>query len=241
MNKSMWKWYVVIGLVIGMSMPTWALLRNGGNYGEETKVGPDSQTGGWFINLGITGARGKMMPLAPTVMEVTYVFKDTPAYGELQISDKIVGANGKPFTTPHQFGYGMEKFGYEGPMMDLGNALDESQGSRLNGKLTLQIIRGQEKQQIELKLPTKYGRFSQTYPFNCQKTDKILDELYAYLKKRQRDDGSWHNRPHLNAIAALALLASGKQKHKQAVKKAMYYFADNTNDQIDYAGYDCWK
>ena len=21
----------------------------------------------------------------------------------------------------------------------------------------------------------------------------------------------------------------------------MYYFADNTNDQIDYAGYDCWK
>ena len=68
--------------------------------------------------------------------------------------------DGKPFTTPHKFGYGMEKFGYEGPMMDLGNALDESQGLRLNGKMILQIIRGQKRQQIELKLPTKYGSFS---------------------------------------------------------------------------------
>ena len=241
MNKSMWKWYIVIGFALSMNIPTWALLRNGGNYGEETKIGPDSQTGGWFINLGITGARGKMTPSAPTVIEVAYVFKDTPADGELQAGDKIIGANGKPFTTPHKFGYGMEKFGYEGPMMDLGNALDESQGPRLNGKIILQIIRGQKRQQIALKLPTKYGSFSQTYPFNCKKTDTILDELYAYLIKRQQNDGSWHHRPHLNAIAALALLTSRKQEHKQAIQKAMHYFANNTNDKIDYAGYDCWK
>jgi len=100
----MWKWCIVIGFTLGMNIPTWALLRNGGNYGEETKIGPDSQTGGWFINLGITGARGKMTPSAPTVIEVAYVFKDTPADGELQAGDKIIGANGKPFTTPHKFG-----------------------------------------------------------------------------------------------------------------------------------------
>ena len=75
MNKSMWKWCIVIGFTLGMNIPTWALLRNGGNYGEETKIGPDSQTGGWFINLGITGARGKMTPSAPTVIEVAYVLK----------------------------------------------------------------------------------------------------------------------------------------------------------------------
>jgi hypothetical protein len=125
--------------------------------------------------------------------------------------------------------------------MDLGNALDESQGSELNGKLTLDIIRDKDRRQVELTLPTDYGQFSRTYPFDCQKTDKILDELYDYLARKQREDGSWHNRPHLNAIATLALLASGDSRYQIAVEKAMRFFAENTNDQIIFNGYDCWK
>jgi hypothetical protein len=79
-----------------------------------------------------------------------------------------------------------------------------------------------------LTLPTNYGQFSRTYPFDCQKTDKILDELYEYLAKKQLKDGSWHNRPHLNAIAALALLASGDSRYQTALEKAMKFFADGT-------------
>ena len=37
---------------------------------------------------------------------------------------------------------------------------------------------------IVLTLPTRYGQFSKTYPFNCKKTDLILKELYAYLLRR---------------------------------------------------------
>jgi hypothetical protein len=101
----------------------------------------------------------------------------------------------------------MGKFGYEGPLMDLGNALEESQGKR-NGKLTLDVVRGEQKLKVELQLTTKYGSFSSTYPFDCKKTDLILQETYAYLIKGQKPDGTWHGRPHINAFAALALLGS---------------------------------
>jgi len=59
MNKSMWKWYIVIGFALSMNIPTWALLRNGGNYEEETKIGPDSQQAVGSLTLAspVQGAR----------------------------------------------------------------------------------------------------------------------------------------------------------------------------------------
>ncbi len=219
-----------------------AMVQSGGHYHEQTSVSPDSESGGWFINLGITGARGRMSPDRPKEIEVAHVFKRTPAAGKLEAGDRILGANGRRFTTPHKFGYGMEKFGYEGPLMDLGNAIDESQGSERGGKLVLQVDRGGDKIEVGLDLPTTYGSFSESYPWDCPKTDKILEELYAYLADRQRPDGSWTDgRPHVDAFAALSLLASGETKYRRHVKSAMRSFADRTDDEIGYGGLDCWK
>jgi len=231
---------VTVAILAGMAAPARAL-RKKATYSVQTKAEPDAQAGGWFINLGITGARGKLLPEAPCVMEVAYVFPDTCAYGKLEVGDKIVGANGRPFKTPHTFGYGVKFFGYEGPMMDIGNALEASQGPQLKGKLTFDVIRGKQKMTIALELPTRYGRFSRTYPSDCRKTDLILKELYMYLIRRQRKDGSWSGRHHVNAFAALALLAGGQKDAAPAVRKAMEYFAKTTNDRISYGGLDCWK
>ena len=131
---------IAAGLVLGLAAPTGALIKSGGNYGVKTRVGPDAKTGGWFINLGITGAQGKLLPAAPTVMEVAYVFENTPAFGKLQVGDKIVGANGKPFKTPHKFGYGMDKFGPDGPIKDFAEALEASQGEAGQGQLALDAV-----------------------------------------------------------------------------------------------------
>ncbi|MEM7144516.1 MAG: DUF6288 domain-containing protein [Verrucomicrobiota bacterium] len=227
-------------LVMGMSAG-WGLTKDG-SYEVTTKNGPDAETGGWFINLGITGARGKMTQDAPRVMEVAYVFKGTPADGVLQVGDRIVGVNGKRFREDHKFGYGMDKFGYEGPIMDIGHALEESQGPELDGKLSFDLERDGVEMTVEIILPTEYGQFSETYPFDCAKTDRMLAEMFEYLADRQRDDGSWTGgRVYVDAFAALALLASGDSKYKRNVEKAMRYFADRTNDEIDYGGYDCWK
>jgi hypothetical protein len=222
--------------------PLGAMVTNDAYYGQKTKVAPDSEAGGWFINLGLTGARGRMSTEWPTEIEVAHVFKKTPAAGRLEDGDRITGANGRRFSTPHKFGYGMDKFGYEGPLMDLGNAIDASQGSELAGMLVLDVVRAGERIEVGLELPTTYGSFAESYPFDCPKTDRILEELYEYLADRQRDDGSWSGgRPHIDAFAALALLASGETKYRRHVEAAMRRFVESTNDEIDYGGLDCWK
>ena len=201
---------------------------------------PDAKTGGWFINLGITGARAKILSDAPKVIEVTYVFEATPAFGKLEIGDRITGVNGKAFAKAHTFGGASLGSGYDGPMKEFGDALEESQG-QLKGRLSLDVLRGGASEEILLDLPTHYGAFSASYPYDCEKTDRILDELYAYLLATQRPDGLWHRRPHINAFAALALLASGKDEHLPAARRAAKALARETTDALTYTGLACWK
>ncbi len=222
--------------------PAWALrLGSKGTWAKTTNEGPDAETGGWWINLGITGARAKIPDDQPKILEVMYVFKNTPAYGKLKVGDKIVGVNGKAFTTPHKFGYGVGKFGYEGPMMEFGNALEASQGAKLKGTLTVHAKRGDEKLNIRLTLPMKYGQFSRTYPYDCKKTDLVLRECYKYLVETQKPDGLWNRRPHINAFAALALMASGEPKCMPLVKKAVQAMAKATTDDVSRGGLPCWR
>lgn len=228
-----------LAVFIGTILPCEAL-RKRDTWAKTTKVQPDAQAGGWFINLGITGVRAKITLDAPKVLEVAYVFKETPAHGKLLVGDKITGVNGKEFSVAHKFGYGMKYFGYQGPMMEFGNALEASQRTS-GGKLTLSIVRGGKSMKVILPLGNKYGAFSKTYPYNCKKTDMILSECYAYLLKRQKPDGSWHGRPHINTFAALALLGSKEDSHQAAAKRAAQYCAKVTHDKISYAGLDCWK
>ncbi len=193
----------------------------------KTEVGPDAEVPGWFINLGITGARAMVTQEAPTHLEVMFVFKKSPAFGKLEVGDKITGANKKSFLTAHKFGYGVGKFGYQGPVMDFGNALETSQG-KLAGKLLLDVLRADKKIQVELLVPIKYGAFSETYPFKCKKSDLLLKESCDWLCKAQRPDGTWSDRPHINAFAAMALLGSGDKRYMAEVKKAMKAMAERT-------------
>jgi len=233
---------VLAGAFCMLCSPAWAL-RSGakGTWDRTTRVAPDAEAGGWWINLGIIGARAKILEEAPKCLEVTYVFKNTPAYGKLLVGDKIGGANGRLFTTPHKFGYGVGKFGYEGPMMDFGNALEESQGPKAKGRLILDMLRAGKKTRVELNIGTHYGQFSATYPYDCKKTDIILRQCYQYLVNRQRPDGLWSGRPHINAFAALALMASGESKCMPLVKRAVQAMARATTNTTSRGGLPCWR
>ena len=242
MKQTNGKWWttrcvVLLIAALGVVLPAYGLDRV--PWDLTTKVGPDAEAPGWYINLGLTGARAMLTKEDPKALRVMFVFKDTPAYGKLEKGDRIVGANGRLFETPHKFGYGMGKFGYEGPMMDLGNALEESQG-KLGGKLTLDILQGEEKRKVEIRLGTKYGSYSATYPFHCKKSDLIFKEICAYLLKEQKTDGTWSNRPHINAYAALTLLGSGDPACLPAVKKCAQAMARSTPDVIRPGGLPVW-
>jgi len=191
------------------------------------KKGPDAVAGGWYYNLGITGMRAVLIKDRPTDLLVKYVFKGTPAYGKVKVGDVITGANGKRFTVPHRNGYSVEVFGGHGPMMDFAAALDESQGDRLKGRLTLTVERGGKPVGVTMDVGTKYGRYGKAFPTGCRKSDLILKELYAYIAKAQGEDGSW-GPPQQNTFAPLALLASGNKAYLPLIKKAVQYHARTT-------------
>jgi hypothetical protein len=80
--------------------------------------GPDAEVPGWYYNLGTTGLRVELVADAPTTLVVRHVFDGAPASKELRVGDRITGAGGHRFETPHRNGYGMDVFGPTGPICD---------------------------------------------------------------------------------------------------------------------------
>jgi len=171
----------------------------------------EPQVGGYFMNLGPTGIRAQLRERS---FEVKYVFPDSPAAGRVQPGDLIVGVNGRPFATPHTFGFDWNKAaktGYEGPMMDFGNAIEESEGKE--GVLTLMVNRGDKPSSVKIQI-RPLGRFSDTYPYKCKKTDLIYQEICDYLEKHPDDWG-----PMYGAVGGLTLLASGQPRYLKLLER----------------------
>lgn len=189
---------------------------NRGRWEKPVGKGPDKEVPGYLINLGPTGARGTLESKSFTVK---YIFSGSPAVGKLKIDDVITGVNGKPFELEHQFGdhlARMKKFpnvGYEGPLMDFGNAIEDSEGK--NGKLTLSVTRGEQKTKVVIQLEA-IGRFSKTYPYNCKKSVSLAKAAAKYLSN---SEDIAKEMCHGRCISGLALLSAGETKQ---VKKLVY-------------------
>jgi len=201
---------------------------DGNPWKQRANAGPDAEVDGWYYNLGITGLRVELREEAPRHLLVKHVFADTPAARKVRVGDWITGAGGRPFATDHQNGYGMDKFGPEGPIREFAAALEASQGKEGKGRLALSLLRDDKAIDVELKIGGKYGTYSATFPEDCKKTDLVLSELCEYLVDHQRDDGSWGSPPH-DTFAPLALLASGERKYLGAVEKNARMHARTTS------------
>lgn len=150
---------------------------NLGQWTKPTDIGPDKAVPGFLMNLGPTGARAILKEQS---FVVKYVFEKSPAHGRLQIDDEITGANGKPFSR-HTFGkfYGMGfEHGIEGPIMDFGTAIEDSEGK--DGTLALDVLRAGKPIVVDLKLEA-IGRFSLTYPKICAKSTLLAKRAMDYL------------------------------------------------------------
>ena len=128
---------------------------NQGRWEKRVESGPDKEVPGFLVNLGPAGARAV---LTEKTFVVRDVFKGAPADGKLRPGDVITGVGGKPFSS-HTFGG--EPHGYEGPILDLGDAIDRAEGK--DGKLTLNLLRGATASDAVLSLET-IGSFSTTFP-----------------------------------------------------------------------------
>jgi hypothetical protein len=179
-------------------------------------------------NLGATGARGwmhsyKMHTLSARQILITKVAQGSPADGRLKVGDVIVGINGKNFESD--------------PRPALGRALTEAETKRGEGKLNMRVWRAGQTGNIVLKLPV-LGSYSRTAPFDCEKTDRIVDNACAALAKNMQDKGYRHN-PIVRSLNALALLASGDDQYNELIKREANWAANFSANSMQtwYYGY----
>ena len=211
-------------LLVGSSAPLIAQVAydGGSPWNQRAGSGPDAQVPGWFYNLGITGIRAELVADEPKSLLVKYVFPKTPASKLIQVDDKIIGAAGRLFKHPHRNGYGMTIFGADGPIAELAEALEACQGKSGTGKLSLTVRRGQETLKLDLNIGNAYSSYAATYPAECPKSEKILNELLTYIAKQQTAEGSFGDPVH-NTFSALALLASGEKRYLPDVERNLRY------------------
>lgn len=188
------------GVALGIKDPD-----NQGRWEKPCGEGPDAEVPGFLVNMGPTGARGILKERSYVVK---YVFPRSPASDVLLIDDEVVGANGKRFSA-HTFGGGAH--GIEGPLQDLGLAIEDSEGG--DGILRLMVTRAGEKLDVEVQLE-KLGRFADSFPVDCEKTEILKARAYEYLMDHPGGVSSQGR-----CVATLAMLSSDDRKVSAAGKR----------------------
>lgn len=193
---------------------------------------------GFFMNVGPTGIRAQITHKHPTAFTVRFVFSKSPAAGKIKPGDVIVGANGKTMTTAHQFGRRTVS-GWDGPMTAMAILIEEAQGK--DGKLELIVWpKGNKKDEkkVEIQIATP-GRFSKTFPYNCERSDKLMIDLCDFLVQEYEREGKF-GRPHAHGAAILALMASGENKYSKLIRSVMSKYEGKRYDPENGGGFPTW-
>ena len=146
--------------------------------------------------FGPTGIKGQALPKWPkkaTSIHVISCEKGSPGYGKLKKGDIIIGIGNKNFT--------------EHPLHAIANVIDEYEQG--NKPLILSLQSGKK---VALDLP-KLGTYSKTAPYNCPKTDKIIQQTVEVLLKEKSFGKS------VTRTGLLGLMATGEKKHLDIVAK----------------------
>jgi HEAT repeat protein len=157
-------------------------------------------------NLGATGLRGWIFTKPASYIDslqgrttqssrqilVTHVGAKSPADGVMQVDDVILGVNGKPFD--------------DDARKSFARAIQVAEMESNMGVLKLTRWRAGQTEEVQLKLQV-VGTYSDTAPYNCPKSTRILEEASKVLEKEPLH-ASW-----FGAVNGLALLATGKPEY----------------------------
>ncbi len=179
-------------------------------------------------NLGATGARGWMFSDTLVTSDarqirITRVDQGSPADGVLAVGDVILGVGGKPFS-------------YD-PRTEFGKALTLAESNAGKGKLSLTRWRAGQVQDVQIKLAV-LGTYSDTAPYNCPKSIRILIQGCNALAERVAKSAHEQD-PIIRSLNALALLASGERDFLPLLKREALWAADykSSNPSTWHYGY----
>ena len=157
-------------------------------------------------NLGATGARGWMHAKFKDTYHarqiyITQVHKGSPAEGVLQIGDVILGVGEGNF----QF-YARKA---------LGQALTHAETREGKGQLRLLRWRNGKTEKVTIQTDVM-GSYSKTTPWDCEKSQKIVDRACGYLLKNGIQSQGLMGGPAI--VRTLALMATGNKQYLPFVK-----------------------
>ena len=176
-------------------------------------------------NLGPTGLRGwifcdKMVTSDARQIAITKVEKGAPADGLLAVGDVLLGVGSKPFS-------------YD-PRTEFGKALTAAESEAGGGKLSVSRWRAGKTEEVVIKLSV-LGSYSGTAPFECVKSQRILEQGCQALAARMADPSSrelLNQDPIVRSLNALALLASGNPTFLPLVKREAEWAAGYTSGSM---------
>jgi hypothetical protein len=153
-------------------------------------------------NLGPTGAMGWVYI---NRIYIEAVEKGSPADGLLKKGDYLIGVNGKRFPDID-------------PRVMLGEAITRAEAG--DGVLRLRVANKQKERSVTVRIEP-IGRYSPTWPFNCTKSAGIRDRALAWLRKHQRDDGTFGLSVY-TSFNGLFLLSSPRPEDQEAARRCAY-------------------
>ncbi len=134
----------------------------------------------------------------PHVVTVTEILPETPAAGNITPGDILESVNGISLKVVD-------------PRHILGEQLNVSDGR--DGKMTFAIRRDGKARTVTIQLDP-LGGYSKTFPVNCAKSKKIVDQTAAFILEHGGPEGGI-----TGALEALFLMSTGEKKYMPAVEK----------------------
>ena len=209
--------FTLMTAVLLLGLPSLAV---GGSPGKAAAMPPDLTQGGKPDNahrwtLGATGARGWVWSRyvaggsensdARQIL-ITEVAQGSPAAGVLENGDVVTGLNGQAFAGDAR------RF--------FAQAVTEAEKETSGGVLKLVRWRAGKTENVELKLQV-LGTYAPTAPYGCAKSKRIFEQGCAAIAKRGFKDQQGNVQisiaNDMNALALLALVASGREEYRSLV------------------------
>ena len=174
-------------------------------------------------NLGATGLRGWIYTKAASNLDaaqgrttlgsrqilVTHVGAASPADGIVMVDDVILGVEGELFS--------------DDARKSIALAIQAAETEARGGVLKLKVWRAGQVQDLALKLAVM-GTYSDTAPWNCEKSKRILAGAIKVLEKETMEP-NW-----AGSIQGLALLATGKPEY---LPKLRDFAHDLAKEELD--------
>ena len=141
------------------------------------------------IMIGVTGM---FVALKGGELQVTQVTEGTPSDGKLEIGDVLLSVD-------------VASLEIRDPRHPLGFAINAAEGR--DGKMKFAIKRGGTKKTVVIQLEP-VGSYSPSFPENCPKSKRIVDETAAFIVANGGPGGGINGN-----LEGLFLLSTGEEKY----------------------------